>query len=56
MQGTLESLEPTRDLTPALKVAGDFFQIFAVYCDGTVTLTWFEKMLSMFSELTEVTT
>jgi hypothetical protein len=28
----------------------------ALYCDGTVTLTAFEKELSMFSELTEVTT
>jgi hypothetical protein len=29
---------------------------FAVYCDGIVTLISFEKELSMFSELTAVTT
>lgn len=28
----------------------------AVYCNGIVTLTGFEKELSMFSELTAVTT
>ena len=40
-------------------VSGNFQQarlLFAVYDDGMVTLISFEKELSMFSELTAVTT